>query len=77
MLLFAAQEEPIFHLPFQMLTLICDVDKLFTQWRYRHAIMVHGCVRAIVVLHTLNQLSLQHYTTPTVYMSSKLRNGAL
>ncbi len=36
------QEEPIFHLPFQMLSLIGEVDKLFTQWRYRHAIMVHG-----------------------------------
>ena len=37
-----SQEEPIFHLPFQMLSLIGEVDKLFTQWRYRHAIMVHG-----------------------------------
>ncbi len=36
------QEEPIFHLPCQLLALVTEVDKLFTQWRYRHALMVHG-----------------------------------
>lgn len=38
------QEEPIFNLPSRMLELLVEVDKLVTQWRVRHAIMVHRCV---------------------------------
>ena len=36
-----AQEEPVFNLPAQILGLLVEVDKLVTQWRVRHAIMVH------------------------------------
>lgn len=35
------REEPIFQLPYQLLTLLLEIDKLLTSWRTRHAIMVH------------------------------------
>ena len=34
------RDEPILHLPFQMLTNLMDIDDLMTTWRYRHAQMV-------------------------------------
>lgn len=34
------REEPILHLPFQLLTNLVDIDDLMTTWRYRHAQMV-------------------------------------
>ncbi len=33
------RDEPIFQLPFRLLTAVLDLDALLTQWRYRHAIM--------------------------------------
>lgn len=33
------RDEPIFQLPFRLLTAILDLDALLTQWRYRHALM--------------------------------------
>jgi tryptophan 2,3-dioxygenase len=33
------REEPMLALPFQMLTLIMDIDENFTTWRYRHALL--------------------------------------
>jgi tryptophan 2,3-dioxygenase len=33
------RDEPIFQLPFRVLTAVLDLDALLTQWRYRHAIM--------------------------------------
>lgn len=33
------RDEPILHLPFQLLTCLMDVDELFTTWRQRHALM--------------------------------------
>jgi len=35
------QEEAIFHLPFQLLTLLVDMDQHIRTWRYKHALMVH------------------------------------
>lgn len=35
------QEEGLFHLPFELLTLLVDIDQLIRTWRYRHALMVH------------------------------------
>jgi len=35
------REEPIFQLPFQLLTLLLEVDSGLTRWRYHHAQMVH------------------------------------
>lgn len=35
------QEEPIFQLPFQFLSLLLDIDELMSRWRHRHALMVH------------------------------------
>ncbi len=34
------RDEPILHLPFQLLTNLIDIDDLMTTWRYRHAQMV-------------------------------------
>lgn len=34
------RDEPILHLPFQLLTCLIDIDDLLTTWRYRHAQMV-------------------------------------
>lgn len=41
-LLFIKQypEEPIFNLPFQLITALTDIDEKLTIWRYRHAMMV-------------------------------------
>ncbi len=33
-------EEPIFNLPFQLITALTEVDEQLTIWRYRHAMMV-------------------------------------
>ncbi|QJR81913.1 tryptophan 2,3-dioxygenase [Alteromonas pelagimontana] len=33
-------EEPIFNLPFQLITALTDIDEKLTIWRYRHAMMV-------------------------------------
>lgn len=33
-------EEPIFNLPFQMITALTEIDEKLTIWRYRHAMMV-------------------------------------
>lgn len=34
------QEEPVFNLPFQLLTCLTDIDEQLTIWRYKHAMMV-------------------------------------
>ena len=34
------REEPVFNLPFQVLTCLADMDDNMTIWRYRHAMMV-------------------------------------
>ncbi|MBD3585263.1 tryptophan 2,3-dioxygenase [Salinimonas sp. HHU 13199] len=33
-------EEPIFNLPFQLITALTEIDEKLTIWRYRHAMMV-------------------------------------
>lgn len=33
------RNEPMLSLPFQMMTLMMDIDENFTTWRYRHALM--------------------------------------
>jgi tryptophan 2,3-dioxygenase len=33
-------QEPIFNLPFQLITALTDIDEQLTIWRYRHAMMV-------------------------------------
>ena len=38
------QDEPMFHLRFQVLQLLMDIDEYFTTWRYRHALMVHRMI---------------------------------
>lgn len=40
------RDEPILHLPYRLLTLLMDVDEGFTQWRYRHALMVRRMIGA-------------------------------
>ncbi len=34
------RDQPIFHLPFRLITEVLNLDSHFTQWRYRHALMV-------------------------------------
>ncbi|EKE68733.1 tryptophan 2,3-dioxygenase family protein [Gallaecimonas xiamenensis] len=34
------RDEPLFQLPFQLLTSLMEIDELFTAWRYRHVLMV-------------------------------------
>src|SRR5690606_8755114 len=38
------RDEPIFHLPFQLLVALVDIDEGFTTWRYRHALMVRRMI---------------------------------
>ncbi|MCX7877572.1 MAG: tryptophan 2,3-dioxygenase [Ignavibacteria bacterium] len=38
------RDEPILHQPFRFLNLLAEVDELFTEWRYRHALMVQRMI---------------------------------
>jgi len=38
------RDEPILHTPFRFLTVLIEVDELFTAWRHRHALMVHRMI---------------------------------
>ena len=40
------RDEPILHLPFMFLNNLVEMDELFTEWRYRHALMVHRMIGA-------------------------------
>lgn len=41
LLIYLYREQPIFHIPFRILNSLMDIDEQLTQWRYRHALMVH------------------------------------
>lgn len=41
LLIYLYREQPIFHMPFRILSSLMDVDELMTQWRNRHVQMVH------------------------------------
>ena len=38
------RDQPVLHLPFKLLTLLVDMDELFTTWRQQHAHMVHRMI---------------------------------
>ena len=38
------RDEPRFHLPFRLLTLLMDVDSLLNKWRYQHTLMVQRMI---------------------------------
>ena len=40
------RDEPILHLPFMFLNLLIETDEQFTEWRYRHALMVQRMIGA-------------------------------
>ena len=40
------RDEPAFQQPYQLLAKLVDIDEEFTQWRYRHTIMVHRMLGA-------------------------------
>jgi len=40
------RDEPILHLPFMLLNNLVDMDEMFSEWRYRHALMVHRMIGA-------------------------------
>lgn len=35
------RDQPVLHLPFQLITALQNIDDLMTTWRYRHALMAH------------------------------------
>lgn len=35
------RDQPVFNLPFQLITALQDIDELMTTWRYRHSLMAH------------------------------------
>ena len=37
-------QEPIFNLPFQVITALTEIDEKLTIWRYRHAMMVQRMI---------------------------------
>lgn len=40
------RDEPILHMPYMLLNHLVEIDELFTEWRYRHALMVHRMIGA-------------------------------
>lgn len=38
------RDQPVLHLPFQLLATLVDIDEQLTTWRYRHALMVHRMI---------------------------------
>jgi len=38
------RDEPMFHLPFRVLSALTDLDELIAQWRYRHMAMAHRMI---------------------------------
>ena len=44
LMIFLHRDEPIFHLPFRLLTALIDIDELLTSWRYRHILMVQRMI---------------------------------
>ncbi|HEY3250690.1 MAG TPA: tryptophan 2,3-dioxygenase family protein [Ignavibacteria bacterium] len=38
------RDEPILHMPFMLLNQLVEMDELFTEWRYRHALMVQRMI---------------------------------
>lgn len=35
------RDQPVFNLPFQLITALQDLDELMTTWRYRHSLLAH------------------------------------
>jgi tryptophan 2,3-dioxygenase len=38
------RDEPMFHIPFRVLTALVAIDESLTLWRYRHALMVNRMI---------------------------------
>ncbi len=38
------RDEPVFHMPYRLLTALIDIDEGFATWRQRHALMVHRMI---------------------------------
>ncbi|MBC7474846.1 MAG: tryptophan 2,3-dioxygenase, partial [Candidatus Sericytochromatia bacterium] len=38
------RDQPILHLPYNLLSYLLSIDELFSTWRYRHAMMVHRMI---------------------------------
>lgn len=38
------RDQPVFNLPFQIITCLQDIDELMTTWRSRHALMAHRMI---------------------------------
>ena len=44
LLILLYRDEPMLHLPYQLLTALMDIDELFTAWRSRHALMAQRMI---------------------------------
>ncbi|XP_028658502.1 tryptophan 2,3-dioxygenase-like [Erpetoichthys calabaricus] len=44
LMIYFYREVPRFHVPFQLLTSLMDIDTLITKWRYNHTCMVHRMI---------------------------------
>eukprot|EP01119_Soliformovum_irregulare_P017326 TRINITY_DN5127_c0_g1_i1.p1 TRINITY_DN5127_c0_g1~~TRINITY_DN5127_c0_g1_i1.p1 ORF type:complete len:276 (-),score=90.89 TRINITY_DN5127_c0_g1_i1:21-848(-) len=44
LLIMIYQLEPVFHLPYKMLSLLIDIDEHFAMWRFKHTMMVHRMI---------------------------------
>lgn len=38
------RDQPVLHLPYQLIRALQDIDELMTTWRYRHALMAHRMI---------------------------------
>eukprot|EP01113_Clastostelium_recurvatum_P026239 TRINITY_DN3150_c0_g1_i3.p1 TRINITY_DN3150_c0_g1~~TRINITY_DN3150_c0_g1_i3.p1 ORF type:complete len:450 (-),score=156.75 TRINITY_DN3150_c0_g1_i3:59-1357(-) len=63
LLIYMYKDEPIFHMPFQMLNLFTEIDENLATWRYRHTMMVQ---RAIGMRVGTGGSSGYHYLRTTV-----------
>ncbi|OQR68765.1 tryptophan 2 [Tropilaelaps mercedesae] len=44
LMIYLYRDNPRFHQPFHMLTLLMDIDSLITRWRYNHVLMVQRMI---------------------------------
>lgn len=44
LMIFLYRDQPIFHLPFRLLTSLIDIDELMALWRHRHTLMVQRMI---------------------------------
>ena len=69
-MIFLYRDEPRFHLPFKMLTLLMDIDALLAKWRYQHMMMVHRMLGKLCRDLTCSQLMAWSRAFNVLYVSA-------